>query len=68
MSQGDILNILEKEKEPLSAQEIKEKSNLSIASVVRNIKSLCKHNEIDVFTVKIKGFVTHRKYWRKDES
>jgi len=67
MSQEDILNILEKEKEPLTAREIMERCNLSIASVVRNLKSLCKHDEINVKMVKIKGFVVHRKYTRKED-
>ena len=46
MSQGDILDLLEKEKKPLSAKEIAEKLNLSTSTIGHALRRLRDHNEV----------------------
>lgn len=62
MSQDEVVKILEKEDRPLTAREIHEKSDLSIASIINNLNRLCKHSEVIFIKEKLKGFITIKRY------
>lgn len=66
MSQEVVVTILEKEGKPLSAREIHERSDLSIASIIRNLNSLCKRKEVIYKEERLKGFITIKRYWIRE--
>ena len=46
MTQQEIIDLLKKEKKPLTAREISKKLNKSISSITSNLLRLKKYNEI----------------------